>query len=587
MIGDRAGPRRLAQVLRRAGVRAAPARGGARGSARRSSELLHPARSSPEAQRVGVPVAPFPRWLRCPLCSLPGARSTTGCSRCASTRGGRSARAYVHEGCPTRATPADRVPGPLPDGLRRTATSTTSPGSSSCTAATLCHGDTLRLRELGAGGRAGDVQRRVRRVPTPTRRLSQAFGDEARAVPSDRAAAAVTRTSGSPSLRRSRCDDPARREQRVVPRADARRCRSRRTSGRLAQAVDEAWSILERVPPAARPSSSPEDQRRPEEARRRSRRRSASTRSSSPRSTERRSGLGDGDPRRPAHPRVAGALDAPADAGQPTTSSSAPVARAGRLRRRDRRRRARRAPARGQRAARLHAARRARRPRRRDEDASRALLAREPHAGCRAARCAARASSSAFPEDPIARVGGRRYRASGRQPPSCGTRTGAWRSRGGLARPEDGWPGERYVLLHSFAHALIRELALECGYTRVVDSRADLCRVGRRREPMAGRPALHRRAGQRGHARRARQPRRARAARPAAAPGARARAAVLVATRCAPSTTRVADGSVHDAACHACQFASETSCERGNRYLDRAALVDTFTAAGAAYFRAR
>src|SRR5205807_2519860 len=29
----------------------------------------------------------------------------------------------------------------------------------------------------------------------------------------------------------------------------------------------------------------------------------------------------------------------------------------------------------------------------------------------------------------------------------------------------EGWPGERYVLLHSFAHALIRELALECGYT--------------------------------------------------------------------------------------------------------------------------
>lgn len=39
-----------------------------------------------------------------------------------------------------------------------------------------------------------------------------------------------------------------------------------------------------------------------------------------------------------------------------------------------------------------------------------------------------------------------------------------WRGRRGLT-PEEGWPGERYVLLHSFAHALIRELALECGYT--------------------------------------------------------------------------------------------------------------------------
>src|SRR5207247_5068529 len=40
----------------------------------------------------------------------------------------------------------------------------------------------------------------------------------------------------------------------------------------------------------------------------------------------------------------------------------------------------------------------------------------------------------------------------------------AWRGRRELP-PDEGWPGERFVLLHSFAHALIRELALECGYT--------------------------------------------------------------------------------------------------------------------------
>lgn len=28
-----------------------------------------------------------------------------------------------------------------------------------------------------------------------------------------------------------------------------------------------------------------------------------------------------------------------------------------------------------------------------------------------------------------------------------------------------GWPDVRYVLLHTFAHALIREFALECGYS--------------------------------------------------------------------------------------------------------------------------
>jgi hypothetical protein len=47
-----------------------------------------------------------------------------------------------------------------------------------------------------------------------------------------------------------------------------------------------------------------------------------------------------------------------------------------------------------------------------------------------------------------------------------------------------------------------------------------------------------------------------------------------------------ADASTHGAACHACLFASETSCERGNRYLDRALLVDTFATAGVGYFGA-
>jgi hypothetical protein len=36
-----------------------------------------------------------------------------------------------------------------------------------------------------------------------------------------------------------------------------------------------------------------------------------------------------------------------------------------------------------------------------------------------------------------------------------------------------------------------------------------------------------------------------------------------------------ADGiaSLHGAACHACLFAPETSCERGNKYLDRCLLI--------------
>ena len=44
------------------------------------------------------------------------------------------------------------------------------------------------------------------------------------------------------------------------------------------------------------------------------------------------------------------------------------------------------------------------------------------------------------------------------------------------------------------------------------------------------------------------------------------------------------DRSLHSAACHACTFVAETSCERGNRYLDRALLVKTFEATESAFF---
>ena len=39
-----------------------------------------------------------------------------------------------------------------------------------------------------------------------------------------------------------------------------------------------------------------------------------------------------------------------------------------------------------------------------------------------------------------------------------------WRKNRGL-EPSDGFPSMRYVLLHSLAHALIRQFAIECGYT--------------------------------------------------------------------------------------------------------------------------
>src|SRR5262249_17024292 len=40
-----------------------------------------------------------------------------------------------------------------------------------------------------------------------------------------------------------------------------------------------------------------------------------------------------------------------------------------------------------------------------------------------------------------------------------------WRRKRGFADVNYGWLGERYVLLHTLSHALIHELALECGYS--------------------------------------------------------------------------------------------------------------------------
>jgi hypothetical protein len=145
-----------------------------------------------------------------------------------------------------------------------------------------------------------------------------------------------------------------------------------------------------------------------------------------------------------------------------------------------------------------------------------------------------------------------------------------------IENPSRHFPGVRYVLLHSFAHALIRQLAVACGYS-AASIRERVYAAGPHEEdgPMAG-VLLY-----------------------TAAPDAEGTLGGLVALG-EPSTLaahfdnaladlelcasdplcaehRVGeDGStLHGAACHACMFASETSCERGNKYLDRTLLVPT------------
>jgi len=143
----------------------------------------------------------------------------------------------------------------------------------------------------------------------------------------------------------------------------------------------------------------------------------------------------------------------------------------------------------------------------------------------------------------------------------------------------------RYVFLHSLAHALMRQLALECGYTAAsvrerVYSRGPEQSGG----PMAGiliYTAAPDSEGTLGglvslgepdvlgwHLGRAREH------------------AGLCASDplCSEHSLQSGGMTLHGAACHACLFAPETSCERGNRYLDRATLVDTFAVGGLSFF---
>ena len=161
-----------------------------------------------------------------------------------------------------------------------------------------------------------------------------------------------------------------------------------------------------------------------------------------------------------------------------------------------------------------------------------------------------------------------------------------WRAARRLDPPEQGYPGMRFVFLHTFAHALMRQLSLECGYsaaslrerlysrgpdepngpmagvlvyTSAPDSEGTLGGLVSLGEP----DTLGRHIAQ-------------------ALESARLCASDPLCAERPPS--RGAGQTLHAAACHACQFAPETSCERGNKYLDRSTLVKTVEREDLAFF---
>ncbi|MGC0400539.1 hypothetical protein RKD27_003183 [Streptomyces sp. SAI-126] len=137
--------------------------------------------------------------------------------------------------------------------------------------------------------------------------------------------------------------------------------------------------------------------------------------------------------------------------------------------------------------------------------------------------------------------------------------------------PMRGWPGERYIALHTFSHLLIRTIALECGYSsaslgeRIYAGDEEKTRTGiliytavpDSEGTLGGLVSLTEDTHFERIVRRALED----AARCSSDP------------LCAERLPKDPADYLHGAACHVCLFVSETTCERGNRFLDRRFLV--------------
>lgn len=160
----------------------------------------------------------------------------------------------------------------------------------------------------------------------------------------------------------------------------------------------------------------------------------------------------------------------------------------------------------------------------------------------------------------------------------------AWRSARHLEPLDEDFPGALYAMLHSLSHAVMREVSLECGYNAAsireriyasIDGDVDMAGIliytaAPDSEGTLG--GLVRLGGPEELERLLRQ--------------ALERSRLCASDPLCSEHDARKDGTLHGAACHACLFAPETSCEAGNRYLDRTLMVPTFRITEAAFFEA-
>jgi hypothetical protein len=156
-----------------------------------------------------------------------------------------------------------------------------------------------------------------------------------------------------------------------------------------------------------------------------------------------------------------------------------------------------------------------------------------------------------------------------------------WRAKRKLP-PDGDFPGMRFALLHTIAHLFIRELALDCGYNaasireRVYADTED----GKAQAGILIYTAAADSDGTLGGLVDLGKPENLERLLRQALDRAKVCASDPL---CAEHNPRT-DSSLHAASCHACSFVSETSCECGNRYLDRALVIPTLQVTDAAFF---
>ncbi|MDX6757956.1 DUF1998 domain-containing protein [Streptomyces sp. F8] len=138
--------------------------------------------------------------------------------------------------------------------------------------------------------------------------------------------------------------------------------------------------------------------------------------------------------------------------------------------------------------------------------------------------------------------------------------------------PLRGWPGARYIALHTLSHLLIRAISLECGYSAAsLSERIYAGREDDRRTGILIYTAVPDAEGTLGGLVALAEPEKfSRVVRRALHDAERCSSDPLCADRL-PRPPH--EDFLHGAACHVCLFVSETTCERGNRFLDRRFIV--------------